>query len=95
MSKTRNKNRSEIEYLSGEIRKLKKENKQLRRLLEKQSPAQDEESLPADSEDTHPKMYTEIKYCSECGKGKLRTFEIIGRFFVECDTCDYRKKIDG
>lgn len=92
MSKTKNKNRSEVEFLAGENRKLRKEVKQLRRILEKHSPAQDVEEV-TDSEDTIPKVFTEVKVCSDCGKGKLRTFEIIGKIFEECDLCHYRKKL--
>jgi len=92
LSKTKNKNRSEVEFLAGENRKLRKEVKQLRRILEKHSPAQDVEEV-TDSEDTVPKVYTQTKECGECGKGTLRTFELVGRIFEECNLCHYRKKL--
>jgi regulator of replication initiation timing len=92
LSKTKNKNRSEVEFLAGENRKLRKEVKQLRRMLEKQSPSQDVEES-ADSEDTMPKIREEKKTCSSCGKGHIKMFEIIGKIFEECDTCEYRKKL--
>jgi regulator of replication initiation timing len=89
LGKTKNKNRSEIEYVIGENKKLKKEVKQLRRMLEKHSPSQDEEAI--DNEDTHPVIKKKI--CSSCGKGELTIFEIVGKVFETCGLCGDRKKV--
>jgi hypothetical protein len=95
MPKKRDK--SSDEWYKGKIRELEKETKQLRRRLkhsEKFNKSQDDE-VSTDSEDTHPTLIEKTtKTCEVCGKGIISQKEIIGRFFEECDTCDYRKKID-
>ena len=92
MGKTRNKNRSPDEFLKGEIRKLKKENKQLRKELQRNYHSQDEEEI-GDTEDTHPKRYLEKKICDGCGKGEVVRLEIVGRIFETCPICGERKKV--
>lgn len=94
LSKTKNKNHKEMEHILGENRKLRKEIKQLRRLIEKNPfPSQDDAEESCDSEDTHPKVYKNVKICEECGKGEITQFEIVGKVFEQCSLCDYRKKL--
>jgi rubrerythrin len=90
----RSKHSKSSEYYLGEIRKLKKEVQQLRRELQKYQPSQ-EDTYTTDDEDTHPKVFLKEKTCLDCGKGKLKTFEIIGRVFEECPICGARKKLSG
>ncbi len=92
MGKTKNKNRSEIEFVIGENKKLKKEVKQLRRLVEKMNPSKEVDDTN-DCEDTVPKVYLEKKTCNNCGKGEVTRFEIVGRIYETCGLCGDRKKI--
>lgn len=89
--------RNSEEWYKGQIRELQKEVRQLRKQLksyEKYSRAQDEE-FGNDTEDTMPKnIKPVVAICHECGKGKLSTFEIVGRIFETCNICEYRKKIN-
>lgn len=98
------KDRSEVEWLRGQLRELTKINRQLKKRLkqlENQKNTYDnyisqDEEYSSDSEETTPQnIRPVIKYCSECGKGKLYTFELVGRMFEACDICEYRKKADG
>lgn len=84
--------KSSDEYYKGEIRKLRKQVGQLRKMLDKYSPSQDEETS-MDSDDTHPKKYEPHNICNECGKGTVRRFELIGYQFEECNVCDFRRKL--
>lgn len=87
MGKTKNRHGSEVEYLRGEVRRLKKHIRQ----LEKREHAYETAFL-----DEKEIEIEEVKLeliCNECGKGKLKHFELLGRFFEECTVCDHRKKI--
>lgn len=93
MPKKREKNgeefwRGKCRELAKEVRQLKK---QLRYYQRQENYSQDEE-VSYDSEDTHPTEITR-NICQHCGKGELKTFEIIGRWFEECNVCDHRKKL--
>lgn len=93
------KERNAEEWLKGRIRELEKENKALHRRVKELTKrehfyeGQDEADAPGDSEDTEPKLLIHSRLCSECGKGKITQFEIIGRIYEQCDLCSYRKKI--
>jgi hypothetical protein len=89
------------EYYLGIIRKLKSENRNLKKRLKQlekrehfyEDNEEDDDDiieLPVGEEN---EVYT--KRCNECGKGMLKTFEIVGRVFETCETCGYRKKIKG
>ncbi len=97
------KDRSELEWLRGQLRELTKLNRQLKRRLRQlenhkntyDNYTSQDEDLSEDSEETMPtNVRPVITYCDECGKGKLYTFELIGRLFEACDVCDYRKKVN-
>lgn len=77
----------ENEFYKGIIRNLKKEikhlNKKIKQLerenqfVEKEQ-FEDEELLPN---------------CVECGKGYLKEINLIGKNFIICSLCNFRKKV--
>lgn len=90
--------KSSEEYYKGIIRELEKENKSLKRRVKElerkehfYDDAQDEE-ISTDTEDTHPTFFKPTRTCPDCGKGKLKEFELIGRHYEECQICEYRRK---
>lgn len=89
MSKSRNKNRSELEYVRGKNKQLKSENRQLRRRvndLEKRSHFY-EEVIDDVVEDI------DLDECQECGKGYLQVLDLKYIKFVHCDTCGYKERL--
>lgn len=96
MSKTRRKNRSEIEAARGYIRELEKEVRSLQKQVkasEKWNRSQ-ENNVTEDSEDTYPRLKRSCD-CRECGKGKVvETLDLGSRgIFGECGVCGYKGKI--
>jgi len=89
------KERSEGEYYRGKIRELEKENRHLHRQLKYMEKNQHiyEDIILGDKEAAFEEKTEKQQCCPECGKGKIKTINIIGRIFIECDTCHYRKKI--
>lgn len=87
MSKTKNKNRNEIEHYKGEIRRLKR---QLRE-LQKSKHLYDDIIDASIEQIEEPRERVHI--CQECGKGKIKYFSVLDIPFEECDICDYRKKL--
>lgn len=85
MSKTKNKTGNEVRHLIGEIKRLRKENNQLKRLLEKANRPVIYE-LPEEP-------VIEMPTCKECNKGRLTTLDFLGRVFQVCETCGDRKKV--
>ena len=91
------KERSGEEYYRGKLRELSKENQQLKkriRSLEKTEHMY-EEVILGDKDAAYEEVVRE-ETCSQCGKGKLKTFSILDKYtFVECSVCDYRRKLPG
>ena len=96
----RSRDKDGVEFWRGKHRELLKENRNLRKQLkqlekyERTYIGQDDADTPSDSEDTLPKSVNYIP-CPNCGGGKLRHFELIGRVYEECNECNYRKKLNG
>lgn len=91
MSKTRRKNRSETEFLTGQIRKLESENKQLKRRLrqlDKKAHFYDD-LVEAVAEDIKPKD----SKCEKCKTGVLSLIDVKYAKFLVCSECKDRKKI--
>jgi hypothetical protein len=88
------KERNSEEYYRGIIRELKKEIRQLRQQL-RQYEKYASEPLSQDEEQATSTEDTYIKVCKNCGKGKLKEIDIVGRIFEQCDICDYRRKVKG
>jgi ribosomal protein S27AE len=89
MSKTKQKNKSELEVLRGENRKLRSENKKLRREikdLQKRAHFY-EEVVDEVVKDAEVKTI-----CKNCGKGQILSYDL-GRLRLDkCSICDFEKK---
>ncbi len=85
MGRSRNRGRSEVESLRGEIRQLKKELKFLRRRSHIENSIIDDviEESDLDIVDTEP--------CPSCGKGVLITYDFIYAELKKC-SCGYEEK---
>lgn len=90
MSKSRNKNRSEIEYIKGQLKKVQTENRQLKkriRQLDKKShfyenivdEAVEEASLG--------------ETCESCGKGTMHHYDLVHVKLEICDLCGYKRNL--
>lgn len=90
MGKVKQREKSEVEHLRGQIRKLESENRQLRkriRVLDKK--AHFYEDITADvAEDIIIK-----NNCPSCSKGNLIILDLKHVVFEQCDSCEYRKKL--
>jgi ribosomal protein S27AE len=86
VGKTRNREAKSDEYLRGQIRQLRKENQQLRKLVA---------HLQGQGlkKERSPKKLEEVPNCPECGKGFLSEIEFANRIFDVCGTCGYRSKL--
>ena len=90
MPKKREKNADE--FYRGKLREAQKQIRDLQRqvrALEKTSALREERR-----KDPKPKK-DDILMCPDCGKGKLKVLEVIGKVFHICECCGYRKKIHG
>ncbi len=92
---TRTKDKSEIEHIRAENRKLTKENKMLRRDIARLSKrSQDIEELEEQlkehsSEEEH--IYIDPTQCKSCLKGKITTTSLGIRIIKTCNGCTYRE----
>lgn len=98
MSKSKQKNRSELEALRGFNRELEKEvrslRKQLKQLEKYERTSQDDNDVIA-NEDTYPEIEFKLtKDCSSCGKNKVvESLEIMGKIYGQCPTCGYSERL--
>lgn len=86
MGKIRQKNHKEEEHLLGEIRKLKSENRNLRKRLKQL------ERYPNNNYEKEERIKEKVSICNNCGKGELKEIIVVGRKIVKCELCDYRSK---
>lgn len=99
MSKSRNKNHNEVEYLKGRVKELEKENKSLKQKLKRlekrehlvEDISQDEEIM-TDSEDTYRQL-PKLTKCDDCFKGVFEEFEIMDKIIGTCNICGHRKRL--
>lgn len=94
MSKTRQKERSEIELLKGRIRKLESENRAYRRenkSLKKKAHFH-ETTVEELAELRSIEEHEETQSCPQCGKGKVSSLDFVHLILETCDSCDYRKR---
>jgi len=90
MSKTKNREGSELEHLRGENRRLESQNRQLKkrvRALDKRSHFY-EDLVEEQIEDIIPKAN-----CPTCKKGNITILDLKYVRFEHCDNCEYRKKL--
>ena len=91
MSKTKNKNHSEIEHLRGQLKSEKSKNRQLRKRIRELEKRQHMfEDLTAEAmEDLEVKE----EKCQDCGKGTLMVVDLKHVKFLVCDHCHERTKL--
>ena len=91
MSKTKNKNRSELEFLNGKIRELESENRQLRKRLKQLDKKAHlyEGLIDAVAEEIKP----EVDKCNKCKEGILQHVDLKHAKFLVCGTCKNRTKV--
>lgn len=85
------------EHYLAEIRKLRSENRNLKKRLkrlERKEHIFDEQ----DEEDTELQELPigeaqQTLGCVECGKGQITTFEIMGKVYGTCSVCGDRKRL--
>lgn len=88
--------RGSDEYYLGIIRKLKSENRNLKKKIKQLSKR--EHFYEDDNDDDIPELPSgqanaKLKeLCESCGKGFLEEIEIIGRYFKKCNICEFRTK---
>jgi hypothetical protein len=90
MGKTRNKNRSEVEFLRGELKKLRAENIRLRR------DNKHHERRTHFYEEVIDHVADEIKAticCEACGKGTLIEMDFKYVKYLICDLCETKKRL--
>ena len=102
MSKSRQKNHSEIEHLKGKIKEQEKLirslQKQLKQLEKREHLVEDsiqDTEYSRDTEDTYRELPKAIRCDSVdgCGKGILEEYEILGKVIGTCNVCGFRKRI--
>lgn len=86
MSKSKNKTRSEIEHLRGQIRQLKAELKYYKR-REHMSPSE-----PIDDFDYDDVQDINASQCPKCGKGILVEYDFKFAILKKCDRCDFEER---
>lgn len=93
MSKTKQKERSEVEYLRGEIRRLKSENRNLRkRIKDVQKREHLYEISSEELYDSDVETGPIAPRCPKCNALDLVYIDL-GRYTLEkCNSCEYRKK---
>ena len=90
MSKTKQRTHSEVEYLRGQIKKLKSEKRSLERRnkeLERKSHFY-EEVMDETVEEVDFK-----NSCPNCKSGQVIEYNFVHLIVQKCDKCDYQKRI--
>lgn len=77
------------EHYLGQIREYKKLIRSLERRVRELEKGTFNSTEPREES---PKK-SKPQVCSECARGTLTTTDIVGRVFVSCSICGYRKKI--
>lgn len=83
MSKSKSKNRNEVEHLRGIIRRLKAQLKYYKRRAHIP-----EDDIILEDEEVDSEMI-----CKKCGKGILRELDLKYVVYLVCDVCNEKKKI--
>ena len=89
MGKSKNKNRKPDEMLLGENRlyrkQVKKLQQEIKRLQKEAGYNQNKSPKVKEQEEPTPN-------CPDCARGFLSEVEFVGRIYVICPVCNYRKK---
>lgn len=91
MSKTKNKNGSELEYLRGEVRRYKCLCRSLQREIQSLKKKEHfyEDLSDIEDEEAEESRITKLP-CSDCGKGMMDQVVILNRVFHACPICGSR-----
>ena len=93
MSKTKNKNRSEIEVLRGENRSLLKELKQLRKQIRIQDNVKEEIELELEGYSVY-QVEPKKTYCPKCKAGEFKlVIDLTDKSIYNCSECDHKKVV--
>lgn len=85
MSKSKNKNRNEVEYLRGKIRKLESQLKYYR---------QREHFFDAPVEEIVDEVHkVDADQCPSCRKGVVVAYDFIYATLYKCSNCEFEKRI--
>lgn len=92
----KSKDGKDSEFYLGQIRKLKAENRNLKKRLKHLERREHAFEISDDDEDV-PDLpignQEKIIICDECFKGHFDEFEIMGKIFLTCTTCGHRKRL--
>ncbi len=91
MSKTKNKEHSEVELLRGRVRKLAALNRRLRKRNKQLERKSHFHATVID--DVGKEITIKGKTCRECGKGQITIVDLKYLLIESCDVCEYRKKM--
>lgn len=91
MSKTPNKSKSELEYLRGEVRRLKKINRSLKRENKGLNNRAHfyEDSIFEVAEEIS--IYSDM--CKECERGTITIHDLKHIIIRSCNICDFKERI--
>jgi hypothetical protein len=93
LSKSKNKNRSEVEMLRGENRSLKKALKQLKRQARVLEDKEDDIQLELEGYSVYqpePKK----TYCPKCAAGEFKiVIDLADKSIYNCTECDFKKVV--
>lgn len=85
---SKSKHAKEDEFFKEKIRSLEKQNRQLRQRIKQL------EHYPKEiKEKEYKKSRKEENICPECSKAVLQETDFVGRKFLICYLCKYRKKL--
>lgn len=97
---SKQKEKSELEYLRSENRKLKSMNKNLKKQLSRTNKRSDlyhdlEDKIAEDliQEELNEKELIKNDQCPSCFKGTLETLKLGAKKLALCDSCTYRKLV--
>lgn len=77
---------AQIRELRATVKSLKRRIRQLEKREHQFEDSDDDVELPM-GEQNKP------LHCSECGKGHMEAFEVLGRVFSTCNICGFRIKL--
>lgn len=86
MAKSKNRSHSEIEYLRGEVRRLKAELKYYKRRDHLNSEIIDD----IDYDDVQD--IVDVRQCPKCRTGILLEYDFVRAILTKCDKCDFEQR---
>jgi hypothetical protein len=90
LGKGRGKDKSELEYLRGQIRGLTSENRHLKRRIKQLEKTEHWFESIASEDPQSVQVHEEIESCQACGKGKLELLDLKHIFITTCNNCQDR-----